>query len=65
MTVDEVQKRFSWSSGRATDALETLLEVCHWCWFFYSIQYFCSVSVSYLFALANETLLGKYRKDLQ
>ncbi|CAA3014534.1 vacuolar sorting-associated 22 homolog 1 [Olea europaea subsp. europaea] len=26
VTVDEVQKRFSWSSGRATDALETLLE---------------------------------------
>ncbi|KAK4484831.1 hypothetical protein RD792_007429 [Penstemon davidsonii] len=26
VTVDEVQRRLSWSSGRATDALETLLE---------------------------------------
>ncbi|CAN4117798.1 unnamed protein product [Withania somnifera] len=26
VTVDEVQKRLNWSSGRATDALETLLE---------------------------------------
>jgi len=25
--VEEVEKRFSWSSGRAIDALETLLEV--------------------------------------
>lgn len=24
---EEVEKRFSWSSGRAIDALETLLEV--------------------------------------
>ncbi|KZV56415.1 vacuolar protein sorting-associated protein 221 [Dorcoceras hygrometricum] len=28
VTVDEVQRRLSWSSGRATDALETLLEEC-------------------------------------
>lgn len=27
VTVDEVQRRLNWSSGRATDALETLLEV--------------------------------------
>lgn len=26
VTVDEVERRLSWSSGRATDALETLLE---------------------------------------
>ncbi|PHT36432.1 Vacuolar protein sorting-associated protein 22 -like protein 1 [Capsicum baccatum] len=26
VTVDEVQKRLNWSSGRTTDALETLLE---------------------------------------
>ncbi|KAK9156599.1 hypothetical protein Scep_003173 [Stephania cephalantha] len=27
VTVDEIERRFSWSSGRAADALETLLEV--------------------------------------
>ena len=27
MTVEEVERRLSWSSGRATDALETLLDV--------------------------------------
>ncbi|KAK9170540.1 hypothetical protein Syun_002680 [Stephania yunnanensis] len=26
VTVDEIERRFSWSSGRAADALETLLE---------------------------------------
>ncbi|RZC53982.1 hypothetical protein C5167_012834 [Papaver somniferum] len=26
VTVEEVERRFSWPSGRATDALETLLE---------------------------------------
>lgn len=27
MTVEEVERQLSWSSGRAIDALETLLEV--------------------------------------
>lgn len=69
MTVDELERRFSWTSGRATDALDTLLDVsvCH--------QYFIAhspishlphshFSNNWILGVLKSLLVYQCRKDL-
>ena len=65
VTVDEVQRRLSWPSGRATDALETLLDVSFCCCFYIS---FCKICTRALFCSSFwelVTLVLQCRKVLQ
>ena len=60
MTVEEVEKRLSWSSGRATDALETLLDVSFYCslLLYFPVAFRNFTPVPMYFYRPSQTLLG-------